>query len=174
MILLSKKLSIGVASLLTVASPLAAFEAESENHRRRLAPPDHVTLPPSANIANQIRTQNAQGRQAASFTINANRAGGAPGQQVASFNVHRATSAVVPGAVITTSTGTTHTVQHGQVNTILVTDSPNTIGLIAVNTETGTTHGIIASNSAEGTDIQISQNHGEEVSKSFLIFYISE
>ena len=162
--ILSRLSTVAIAALLSISAPASAADSSLQ-----LQQTGRRHLKPKHNIAQQVKNDKAQGRKS-KFTITARKAGGSPGQ-TKKFNVQLADNAVQAGAKVITNTGETHVITEGEINDILVTeaDDDKTIGLIGVNTKNGKTHGIIVNNKPE-KNVIISQNDGDDVSLSSLIY----
>ena len=164
MILLSK-LPISVATLLTFASPLSAFEGDSSSsghnrHRRLVAP--------NANIKAELNAEKAKNPNSkAHLKLQASVAGS---DDVQEYDVVEATPAVTDKTTISSSPGGPETyVNIDDLAQILVSDSDDKIILLAVEPD-GSTQGVIADKSGGGTSKHFSQakGNGKKVSSVIL------
>lgn len=143
MILLSK-LPLSVATLLTFASPLSAFEGASDSsssspgHRhRRLVQPDK-------NIKDEVNAEKAKNPNSkAHLKLQASVAGS---DAFVEYDVVEATPAVTEQTTISSSPGgTPQYVNVAELAEILVSESDDKIIVIAVEPD-GSTQGVIAEN----------------------------
>ena len=148
--ILTKQLSIKLLSILTLASPLSAYDA-STNRR---------VLKPQESIANAVANAHANGNARPHLTITADIAGAS---ETVSYNVREAESAVTAETTISTSNGDIKHVNPNDIATIMVSDQiEEYMALLAVDTTDDTAHGIVKS--MNGKNMKITQNTNEQVS----------
>lgn len=146
--ILSKQLSFTVASFLTVASPLSAYDASNRH-----------LLKPLESIAKAVENEHANGNARPHLTITANIAGGS---DTVSYDVHEADPAVTDETTITTSSRGIIHVDPIDIATVMVSDDIDNMVLLAVDTTDGTTHGF--SKSSQNYNYKkITQKSGEQV-----------
>ena len=137
MILLSK-LPLSVASLLTFASPLSAFEESSSSpgHRHRRL------VQPNKNIKDELNDEKAKNPNSkARLKLQASEAGS---DAVVEYDVVEATPAVTDQTTISSSPGGSEQyVNVAELAEILVSDNDDQIIIIAVEAD-GSTQGVIA------------------------------
>ena len=178
MILLSK-LAISVATLLTFASPLSAFEGDSSssssghNRHRRLNPfssgpsPKQHIVAPNANIQAELNAEKAKNPNSrVHLKLQAVVAGS---DDVQEYDVVEATPAVTDKTTISSSPGGPETyVNIDDLADILVSDSDDKIIILAVEPD-GSTQGVIADKSGGGTSKHFSQAKGNGKKVSFTL-----